>query len=63
MKHEEESKQLLKKGGIVMKLIEWEVNEDNYQEQIVIPEAQRKLAEKEGSVLKTSRKLLCEYRI
>jgi len=29
-----------------MKLIEWEVNEDNYQEQIVIPEAQRKLAER-----------------
>jgi len=31
-----------------MKLIEWEVEEDSYQEQIVIPEAQRKLAEKEG---------------
>ena len=31
-----------------MKLIEWEVKEDNYQEQIIIPEAQRKLAENEG---------------
>ena len=31
-----------------MKLIEWEVNEDDYQEQIVIPEAQRKLAAEEG---------------
>ena len=31
-----------------MKLIEWEVNQDSYQEQIVIPEAQRKLAESEG---------------
>ncbi len=31
-----------------MKLIEWEVNEDNYQEQIVIPEAQKKLAADQG---------------
>jgi len=31
-----------------MNLIEWEVNEDDYQEQIVIPEAQRELAAKEG---------------
>ena len=31
-----------------MKLIEWEVNEDDYQEQIIIPEAQRDLAAKEG---------------
>jgi len=31
-----------------MKLIEWEVNEDDYQEQIVIPEPQRVLAAKEG---------------
>jgi adenine deaminase len=31
-----------------MKLIEWEVNEDDYQEQVVIPEAQRELAEAEG---------------
>ena len=31
-----------------MKLIEWEVNEDNYQEQIIIPEAQRKLAAAQG---------------
>jgi len=31
-----------------MKLIEWEVNEDDYQEQIVIPEVQRELAATEG---------------
>jgi hypothetical protein len=31
-----------------MKLIEWEVNEDSYQEQILIPEAQRRLAAEEG---------------
>ena len=31
-----------------MKLIEWEVNEDDYQEQIMIPKAQRELAAKEG---------------
>ena len=31
-----------------MKLIEWEVNEDTYQEQIIIPEAQRKLAANQG---------------
>jgi len=31
-----------------MKLIEWEVNEDDYQEQIMIPEAQRRLALTEG---------------
>ena len=35
-----------KKEEVVMKLIEWEVNEDDYQEQIVIPEAQRELAAK-----------------
>ncbi|MDO9579738.1 MAG: hypothetical protein Q7J06_04095 [Bacteroidales bacterium] len=37
-----------KKEEFVMKLIEWEVNEDDYQEQIVIPEAQRALAAEEG---------------
>jgi hypothetical protein len=31
-----------------MKLIEWEVSEDSYQEQIQIPEAQRKLANEAG---------------
>jgi hypothetical protein len=31
-----------------MRLIEWEVNEDSYQEQILIPEAQRQLAVQEG---------------
>jgi hypothetical protein len=31
-----------------MRLIEWEVAEDNYQEQIVIPSEKRKMAEEEG---------------
>ena len=31
-----------------MRLIEWEVKEDDYQEQINIPGEQRKMAEEEG---------------
>jgi len=31
-----------------MRLIEWEVSEDGYEEQILIPKAQREQAEKEG---------------
>ncbi|MFQ5493722.1 MAG: hypothetical protein ACE5DX_06220 [Candidatus Dojkabacteria bacterium] len=31
-----------------MQLIEWEVAEDDYQEQIIIPKEQRDLAAKEG---------------
>ena len=31
-----------------MRLIEWEVKEDDYQEQINIPSEQRKMAEEEG---------------
>ena len=31
-----------------MQLIEWEVNEDGYEEQIIIPREQRDLAAKEG---------------
>jgi len=31
-----------------MHLIEWEVNEDGYEEQIIIPKEQRDLAAKEG---------------
>ena len=31
-----------------MKLIEWEINQDDYQEQIAIPETQRKLAASQG---------------
>jgi len=31
-----------------MQLIEWEVNEDGYEEQIIIPKEQRVLAAKEG---------------
>lgn len=48
-----------------MKLIEWEVNEDDYQEQIVIPEAQKpreNLLQTKESALKISRKLQCGYR-
>ena len=37
-----------------MRLIEWEVKEDDYQEQILIPSAQRKMAEEEG--IKTENK-------
>ena len=40
-----------------MKLIEWEVNEDDYQEQIVIPEAQRELAAKEGISTENKQKI------
>ena len=31
-----------------MQLIEWEVNEDSYEEQIIIPKEQRDLAAEEG---------------
>ena len=31
-----------------MQLIEWEVEEDNYQEQIIIPVEKREMAEEEG---------------
>jgi len=31
-----------------MRLIEWEVNEDGYEEQIIIPKEQRHLAAEEG---------------
>ena len=31
-----------------MQLIEWEVNEDGYEEQIIIPKEQRDIAAKEG---------------
>ena len=31
-----------------MQLIEWEVNEDGYEEQIIIPKEQRELADEEG---------------
>jgi len=32
----------------VMRLIEWKVSEDGYEEQIVIPKEQRDLADQEG---------------
>jgi hypothetical protein len=37
-----------KKEDKIMRLIEWEVAEDNYQEQINIPKEKRDLATKEG---------------
>ena len=42
----------------MFELIEWEVNEDDYQEQIVIPETQRKLAEKEGISTENKQKVV-----
>ena len=36
------------KGENKMRLIEWEVKEDDYQEQIIIPGEQRKIAAEEG---------------
>lgn len=40
-----------------MRLIEWEVYEDSYQEQIIIPKAQRELAENEGIATDNKQKL------
>ena len=40
-----------------MKLIEWEVNEDDYQEQINIPAAIRKLAADEGIATENKQKV------
>jgi hypothetical protein len=34
--------------GLIMRLIEWEVSEDGYEEQIVIPKEKRDLAADEG---------------
>ncbi len=39
-----------------MRLIEWEVAEDGYEEQIIIPKEKRELAAEEGIAQKTSRK-------
>jgi hypothetical protein len=39
-----ESNFSLSKEGFIMRLIEWEVSEDGYEEQIVIPKNQRNLA-------------------
>ena len=36
------------KEAVNMQLIEWEVNEDGYEEQIIIPKEQRNLAAEEG---------------
>ena len=40
-----------------MRLIEWEVKEDDYQEQIIIPSEQRKMAAEE-EMRKAVRRLL-----
>ena len=40
-----------------MQLIEWEIREDDYQEQIIIPKEQRKLASKEGINTETKQKV------
>jgi len=37
-----------RKEGVIMQLIEWEVNADGYEEQIIIPKEQRDLAAEEG---------------
>ncbi len=43
-----ESNYSLSKGGFIMRLMEWEVAEDGYEEQIVIPKEKRDLAAEEG---------------
>jgi hypothetical protein len=45
-----ESNYSLSKEGFIMRLIEWEVAEDGYEEQIVIPKDKRDLAAEEGIV-------------
>ena len=40
-----------------MQLTEWEVNEDGYEEQIVIPKEQRDLAAEEGIGTKNKQKV------
>ena len=50
------------KGG-TMKLIEWELTEDTYQEQINIPEAQRKLAADQGISTENKQKVASRIRI
>ena len=40
-----------------MQLIEWEVNEDGYEEQIIIPKEQRDLAAREGINTENKQKL------
>ena len=43
-----------------MKLIEWEVSEDSYQEQIIIPKKIRDLAAKEGISTEVKQKTAVE---
>ena len=40
-----------------MQLIEWEINEDGYEEQIIIPKKQRDLAAEEGISTKNKQKV------
>lgn len=44
-----------------MKLLEWEVSEDSYQEQINIPKEIRDLAEEEGISTEVKEKWLLKY--
>jgi len=52
-----ESNYSLSKEGLIMRLIEWEVSEDGYEEQIVIPKEKRDLADAEGISTKNGQKL------
>ena len=45
-----ESNYSLSREGFIMRLIEWELAEDGYEEQIVIPKDKRDLAAEEGIV-------------
>ena len=47
-----------------MKLIEWEITEDEYQEQINIPKEQREIAATEGISTEYQQKVavrICQY--
>ncbi|WP_457553284.1 hypothetical protein [Desulfobacula sp.] len=48
------------KKGCAMKLIEWEVKEDDYQEQINIPKEIRDLAQEEGISTEVKQKTAVE---
>jgi hypothetical protein len=58
--YQEESKQFILKKRVVMKLIEWEVTEDSYQEQINIPKEIRDLALEEGISTQVKQKAAVE---
>jgi hypothetical protein len=58
--YQEESKQFILKRRVIMKLIEWEVTEDSYQEQINIPKEIRDLAMEEGISTQVKQKAAVE---